>query len=346
MGILMALLLPAIQNVRESARRSQCSNNLKQLGVAMGNRETSEHKFPPGVMAKTRFSYNYDLGGAPGTCQFCGWEWPYLLDYLLQYMDETPFARSLNAEQFNIPNPWYIPSSWPAAGMNVNLPEATCPSDTPDGAVKNIGAFTGYPNGFMMPASNYLGIFGGLNDYQNYYLTGLTGLPNITPNSFVNSDDSGPFPLPTQNQRAVFGFYSGTRPADIRDGLSNTMAIAEYLNGIDYNDARGSFWTNRAGCQFLYVTQGPNSPSPDCLLGWSPGFCPTDNSHNRPDLGLPCYGAATDYNFASPRSRHTAGVNVLFCDGSVHFITDGINFPLWQNLGWINDGNAIPAGSF
>ncbi len=345
-GLLVALLLPAIQNVRESARRSQCSNNLKQLGVAMGNRETSEHKFPPGVMAKTRFSYSYDLGGAPGTCTQCGWEWPYLLDYLFQYMDETSFARAMGAEQFNVPNPWYSPTTWPTAAQNVNLPEVTCPSDTPDGAMKNLGGFSGLEVPFLLPASNYLGIFGGLNDYQNYYLTGLTGLPNITANSFVNNDDSGPFPLPTQNQRAVFGYYSGTRLSDIRDGLSNTMAIAEYLNGLGITDARGDFWTNRAGCQFLYVTLGPNSPAPDNLLSWNAWFCPTDNSHNRGDLGLPCTPGTTDVNYASPRSRHTAGVNVLFCDGSVHFITDGINLALWQNLGWMNDGNSIPAGSF
>ncbi len=346
-GLLVALLLPAIQNVRETGRRTQCTNNLKQLGVAMGNRETSEHKFPPGVMAKTRFSYTYDLNASLNTCQWCGYEWVYLLDFLYQYMDETSFARSVNAEQFNVPNPWSSPGSWPVQAQNVPFPEITCPSDTVEGAMKYmVFSDPTTPIPFAVAASNYLGIFGGLSDYQNYRLTGLTGLSNITDSSFWNGDNTGPFPNPSPTSRAVFGFYSGTRPADIRDGLSNTMAISEYLNGMDINDARGNYYTNRAGSQFLYVTQGPNSPAPDNLLSWHPSFCPTDLSHNQPQLNLPCTPATTDYNYASPRSRHTGGVNALFCDGSVHFITDGINLPLWQNLGWINDGQSIPAGSF
>ena len=170
-----------------------------------------------------------------------------------------------------------------------------------------------------LPASNYLGLFCGLNDGENYNQT-------------------------NPKAAAVFRFNQRVTIAEIKDGTSNTMAVAEYLTGLDTNDVRGFFYTNRAGCQFLYVTLGPNSRAPDNLLSWHPGFCPTDNSHNRPDQNLPCTPGDTDQNYASPRSRHPGGVNVVFCDGSVHFMSDSIATPTWQTLGWIADG-AIP-GSF
>jgi prepilin-type processing-associated H-X9-DG protein len=171
-----------------------------------------------------------------------------------------------------------------------------------------------------------------LNDYGNYKLTG-NGDP---------AGDGGPTPsAPSPNTRAVFGYYNGTRMADVRDGTSSTIALAEYLTGIDSNDFRGGFWTNRAGCQFLYVTQGPNSGAPDNLLTWNESFCPPDNRYNKPALNLPCVGGNTDGNFASPRSRHAGGVNVVLCDGSVHFIADDIDLTTWQHLGWMNDNQPI-----
>jgi prepilin-type processing-associated H-X9-DG protein len=106
---------------------------------------------------------------------------------------------------------------------------------------------------------------------------------------------------------------------------------------MDQTDMRGFFNTNRAGCQFLYATLGPNSYAPDNMLSWNEGFCPTDMARNLPQQGLPCTPGPTDSNYASPRSRHSGGVNVVYCDGSVHFIPNEINEPVWQNLAWIAD---------
>ena len=100
---------------------------------------------------------------------------------------------------------------------------------------------------------------------------------------------------------------------------------------------RGGFVTNRAGCQFLYVTLTPNSPMPDNLLIWHTAFCPPDGRHNRPEMNLPCTPGYTDANYASPRSRHPGGVNVLFCDGSVRFVQNEIDLQTWRSLGWIAD---------
>jgi prepilin-type processing-associated H-X9-DG protein len=118
------------------------------------------------------------------------------------------------------------------------------------------------------------------------------------------------------------------------------MMAAEYLTGVSgvHGVVRGMFFTNRAGCQFLYVTQTPNSSSPERFWN-NPDGC-GDPQCNRPDLNLPCVVADDDTNFASPRSRHLGGVNILLGDGGVRFVLDGVDLHTWRSLGWIDDGNA------
>ena len=311
-GILIALLLPAVQAAREAARRAQCTNNLKQIGIALHTFESSNKTFPPGTMAKLRCSYSYQVD--PNQPNFTGgWEWPYFLDFLLPQLEQSAYYDAINGPRFDIQNPWYDPGAWPAEANNVTVAAFNCPSDPQRPSVKYMSAT------LQLPASNYLGIFSGLNDGDNY---------------------NGCSP----DQQAVFGYHDGTAISDIRDGTSNTMAVAEYLRGMDVKDTRGHFYTNRAGCQFLYVTLGPNSRAPDNLLSWAPpGFCPTDGSRNRPKQNLPCTSGDTDVNYASPRSRHPGGVNVLFGDGSVHFIQDAVDSTTWQGLGWMSDGTVTSA---
>ncbi len=307
-GILISLLLPAVQAAREAARRLQCSNNLKQIALALHNFETQEKTFPPGTMAKMRFSYQYDSTS-------CGYEWPYFLHYLMPFFEQQSYYNLVNGPKFDLPNPWDKPTEWPDATKNLNFPMLACPSDS--GA--NLAIDFSGTGSFMMAKSNYLGIFPGVCDGDNY--------------------PGGYFANVIAARRAVFRPYQGTSIADIKDGTSNTMAVAEYLKGTDSNDERGNFHTNRAGCQFLYATLGPNSTAPDNLLSWHSGFCPTDGSRNHPEDNLPCTPGGNDENYADSRSRHSGVVNVAFCDGSVHTIQNGINLATWQALGWIADGN-------
>ncbi|HTN77353.1 MAG TPA: DUF1559 domain-containing protein [Pirellulaceae bacterium] len=321
-GILVALLLPAVQSAREAARRMQCANNLKQIGLALRTRETAYGVFPPGVMAKQRFSYSHD----PVTTG--GYEWPYMLHFLLPYLEQTNYYNNIKGDKFDLPNPWDQSNVWVSASNSVDkigIPFLQCPSDSQAGRMKNMpGTFTG--TGLALPASNYLGFFSGLNDGENYTLTGQDG------------KNAGSVAGTT---KALFGYNNQISAAEIRDGLSNTMAVAEYLTGLDASDARGLFYTNRAGSQFLYSTLQPNSKAPDNLLSWHSSFCPTDGSRNRPQMNLPCTQGDDNQNYASPRSRHTGGVQVVFCDGSVHFMTDNIDLQTWRWLSWIADGQVI-----
>jgi prepilin-type N-terminal cleavage/methylation domain-containing protein/prepilin-type processing-associated H-X9-DG protein len=295
-AILIALLLPAVQAAREAARRAQCSNNLRQIGIALHSFVSQNNTFPPGINARNRFSYDYASGG---------YEWVYLLHLLMPFSEQESYFASIHGPRFDINNPWYAPGEWASVPRTV-FPGFVCPSDGFGEKLVDWGPT--YP--FQVAKSNYLGIFSGLNDGD----------------AFTDH---------VSERRAVFGYRKGRTLADIQDGTSHTMAVAEYLKGVAANDNRGDFWTNRAGCQTLFVTLGPNSTAPDNITYF---FCPDGGSPCEPTLNLPCIPGGDDVNYASPRSRHSGGVNAVFCDGSVHFLQDDIDMAIWQCLGWIADG--------
>lgn len=312
-GILIALLLPAVQAAREAARRMQCSNNLKQVGLAMHGFESQNKTFPPGTKARYRFSYGYPTDGGVATG---GYEWTCYLHFLFPYLEQQAYYDLLKGPEFNLQNPWNL-TEWAKIPVN-SMTAFTCPSDGFGGAATTVKCALAA----SVPKSNYLGIFSGLSDGDNY--------------------SGRMYKNPVVTVRAVFRPSEGTPIADITDGTSNTMAVAEYLKGVDDMDTRGAYWSNRAGLQFLYVTLGPNSKAQDNISHY---LCPSGGSPDDLSNNLPCTAGGDDANYASPRSRHAGGVNVVFCDGSVHFLQDSIDTNTWRNLGWIADGKAT-SGEF
>ena len=296
-GILVALLLPAVQAAREAARRTECINKLKQIGVAMHNYHNTHGSFPMGVIGEYRF--------APP-------QWPYFLHRLLPYLEQESLYEVYDVSKRlgDWRAPWPDPLHQPIAAF-------LCPSDMANPTHATVFGQGPYAN------SNYLGIFSGMND-------GDAEAESFFPAAF------------TSWQRAVFRYNRVTRIRDITDGTSSTMAVAEYLTGVEgYGPGmiRGAFFTHRAGCQLLYVTQTPNSASPENF--WNNADGCGDPANNRPGDNLPCVVGSNQENFASPRSRHSGGVNVLLADGSVHFKSDVIDLNNWRWLGWIADGNVI-----
>ena len=286
-GILIALLLPAVQAAREAARRMQCSNNLKQIGLGLHGFESQNGVFPPGIKISR--------------------EWPYFLHQIFPFLEQGAFYEALGGPAFDYAVPWQNAAAWPSSVNNQPLPMLLCPSDGFGDPLHSGGAV-------KLPKSNYLGIFSGLSESEGLNCTEPT-------------------------HRAVFRCNDGVPVADIKDGTSNTMAVAEYLKGADTLDVRALFWTTRAGCQSLFVTLGPNSASPDIAIN-ADEFCPTSGAHNLPSMNLPCTQGSDAETYASPRSRHPGGVNVVFCDGSTHFIQDNISITPWRYLGWIADNSA------
>ena len=130
-----------------------------------------------------------------------------------------------------------------------------------------------------------------------------------------------------QVERAPFYLEYGARFADVPDGTSNTLAMMEMLQSpSEFGqpvDRRGRIWNDDSACYQLMTRVTPNSSAPDN------GRCA-----HRPELGLPCIhsgGAHSEHTMAA-RSRHPGGVQVVMCDGSVHFVANSINLQVWQAL--------------
>jgi len=295
-GVLLALLLPAVQQVREAARRAACRNNLRQIGVALHGFHGVYNHFPLGsenahstLLAAPRITYMISL-------------YPYL--------EQAPAFGRWDPKAPGTPDPYGASVPW-CASINslgddavtaVVVPSLLCPTD-------GLGGLTSTRVGYYTcNHSNYLAFFG-----DDSYGT-------ILPGTFAI------------DRQAPFGFNYGARTSDIQDGTSNTMAFGEYLTGVPEvegpDDFRGAVWIDLPGLSQLYTRSGPNSSTPDV-------FFPTGRCYSRPTLNLPCIIGAKEESTAAARSRHPGGVYVLMADGSVHFINQSISLTLWQALGTI-----------
>ncbi|MCA9156670.1 MAG: DUF1559 domain-containing protein [Planctomycetales bacterium] len=344
-GILVGLLLPAVQAAREAARRMQCSNNLKQLGLALHNYHDTHRRFPIG----TRHDPGFITSSRP--------EWVSIHQQILPYIEQSNTANLLagmtadptNAEPFrtgwSMNPPWHAPASWLRSGLvGLVIPGFVCPSD-PGEPVNNhcpgtdsgvsAGGLWGQAGseGVRLFQSSYLGIYHGLNDGGFKY-----GPGHANYNPATQPD----------NQRAAFGLNYGAKIADITDGTSNSILMAEYVLGTA-NDARGYVWLARAGFQLMYMTQTPNSPNPEILIGWKGIIC----NNTSGEVGTAGEGAqggklrciadpgGCDSCFASSKSYHSGGVQAVLGDGSVRFVSNNIALATWRNLGFIRDGNVL-----
>ncbi len=329
-AVLISLLLPAVQSAREAARRAQCVNNMKQLGLAMHNYHDIHTVLPPGNISKEGDAFTgcsrYIFSGCQNTPWFC-----MMLPQVEQGALYNSFNFSLGMEGPFMPLPLGFFANSTVFGTKVSLFQ--CPSDR-ENKFQVIPAYAGGAlSGPIGSKGNYGVSWGNTWWAQDIPATEPPMLDPVT----------GQVP---RFRKSAFGFYSvGFR--SITDGTSNTILMGEVLQG-DQFDVRGLLWSSIPGGGSFFSRLTPNNPTDYYQTGNfgdqlnQPIFCV-----NEPGQGLPCQGDAGDRRaYAGSRSRHPGGINVLLGDGSVRFLKNSINPPIWLGLNTIGDGEVISADAW
>jgi prepilin-type N-terminal cleavage/methylation domain-containing protein/prepilin-type processing-associated H-X9-DG protein len=337
-AILIGLLLPAVQKVREAAARSQCQNNLKQLGLAAMNYHDTYQRLPPAVLmpyAKDGFDPTLDLKSPFGP------NWAVLL---LPYVEQGALYNSINVSAY--PGTTLTPGSsanfgsadrtWRAL-RGTTVKTYLCPTD-PNNQTPYSDTANGPPEA-TWARGNY-GANAGFQDFDhmtNGAELSNTGIPGITGPSV-----SSP----------VMAANYGARVTDIADGTSNTILFNELRAGLSALDPRGVWALGLPSSSVTNAGRDNTNPTPNNSLGGlgQNGFgdeiqnCGqfwTDTIGSKDRMG--CLKNGTLMTSAQARSLHTGGVNSCFCDGSVHFIRDGISQRNWVLLESKKDGLTLDA---
>jgi prepilin-type N-terminal cleavage/methylation domain-containing protein len=315
-GILIALLLPAVQAAREAARRMQCANHLKQYGLAMHTYMDAWQQYLP-------CGNSNPIGGFQGTQQRHTWLpriWPYIEQQALysQYNFNIGFHQSPNNEDNQTA---ITPTS-----SKVSI--YYCPSDRPD------AMWTGDAN--YCCRANYVTNMG--NDWFWHGNSGRNGAP------FPYKLDTAANPW----TGAPFYLNIYVSAAEISDGLSNTMFLSELLCAEDAHfDFRGYIFNDEGpGASFMTVT-GPNSRTPDmciCRANSTEATSGSDTDIAIASLStkMPCTnlvgGADNNERWQAARSKHTGGVNVCLGDGSGTFVSETVAIDIWRAAGSASGG--------
>ncbi len=305
-AILIGLLLPAVQKIREAAARMSCSNNLHQLALAMHNYHDTNGKFPPG------YSFNkYHKG------EELFWT---MLIYPFIEQDNIKFDPSWGFYGSGRDNDqgteWGKYNSLAATAVVKML---LCPSDTPTKTVNNYYGTLG-----QMWRSNYV---------ANFSADGTLYEPgSIIPWSSCQNTSRNP--SVASGKRGLFNWQVQRTITSISDGTSNTTMLSEILQGPEGSyDIRG-WWSNDWGGAFTH-SLAPNSAIGDVIPNYKE-YCVNS-------VRMPCRytGACWADVYLGVRSNHSGGVNLSMADGSVRFVTNNINQATWVAIGSINGGEVF-----
>jgi prepilin-type N-terminal cleavage/methylation domain-containing protein/prepilin-type processing-associated H-X9-DG protein len=302
-AVLVAILLPAVQQAREAARKSQCQNNMKQLGIALHSYNETYSCFPYSVSVNSRFPAGVAATNQTGYIS------------LLPYIDQAALFNQFNPQQAtgnftNGAGGAYLAGGGATVAGNgllarTRLGSLLCPSD--DGRQF-------YASG----DANY-GCVAGQPSYRTNYGFSVTN-GNPSTGLWINE---------AINARALFGLCSAAQIRDIPDGTSNTIAMSETT--LDVYDGVTASWACMqhvgGGVNFgsLNVAYFPNQWL--CCTWQSPpmtNFRPNRNGE-----------------WGSPGSTHTGGLNVLMADGGVIFISESIDGIIRQRMSYIADGMKV-----
>ncbi|QDT64714.1 DUF1559 family PulG-like putative transporter [Calycomorphotria hydatis] len=309
-AVLIALLLPAVQQVRESARQSECKNNLKQIGLAMHNYHGVHNTFPPGVCSQDSIttgipqskmcdagSNGLDINGTIWGIGNYGWTWS---AYILPFLDQQGLYNALdvaNHPRDMVADVGATPTSNPErlAEVQTSLPLMLCPSDP---SPKLYQTFQYSAGGYVISGNN-----AGNNRVQLPF-TNYIACHSYTKSMPTLNFKCGDFAA--DKYTGVFGLNSRTRMRDITDGTSSTIMVGERSNNHVYSGSSTHDGAN------LYLSQISTN-------GWR-----SRSWHGFGGINTVSNNFYTTWHEFS--SLHAGGSQFLFCDGSVHFLSENIEF--------------------
>lgn len=330
-GILVAMLLPAIQSARESARKTQCISNIRQVALALVNYHDRNGHFPPsgewasGISTETMYE-SADMGP----------------NWVIRILPDLEQQALYDQFDFSVPIPH--PNNREARGTTI--PVMRCPTD-----------YVGVPYESAPSARDKSPDIGDNWARGNYAANGANGPlggdgKSATPIEGPNSNGWA-----DPRRRGVMGPNVGLGNRQIQDGMTHTMLVGEVRAGLNRRDRRGVWALGGAASSSLY------------WHGWSAGAIgpangPNDTSESSDDISgcldtlleegsggvallaeekMTCRFSRTTGGQGGSRSRHVGGVNVAMADGSVHFVRDSIETSEqccspWDRMILSNDG--------
>ena len=345
-GILVSLLLPAVQNAREAARRTQCTNNVKQLVLALQNYHTSFGKFPPSSVWKVNGKFDYSQVEAKNNGNLYE-DWVVII---LPQLEQQNLRDSFDLTQPIGGNG--APAANKAARAT-SLSFMLCPSDS-----YNRTPFSGSGSG----STNQLGENWARGDYAANAALGFMSFTYHGGYSAANSTGG----WTSRWVKGVMGANVSLRIDDIKDGSSNTVLVGEIRAGITPFDCRG-VWAMSGACPSALSAHGyhgddngPNSNSiwADDVLSCSDIYNATGDNSGRTlsKMGMACSNGNWSNWQQTVRSMHSGGGNVGLADGSVRWESDFIEtgtdgsppgcLGVWDKIMLSNDGQAVDASKF
>ncbi|MEZ6129635.1 MAG: DUF1559 domain-containing protein [Planctomycetaceae bacterium] len=290
-AILIALLLPAVQQAREAARRTQCKNNMKQIGLAMHNYHDVYNVFPPGYITKTPCNTTAQWSACNiGELGLYSWG-----AFILPYIDQAPLFNLLNVG--NVTLDQNLANATTRQALQQPMPAFQCPSDPGPG----------------------LSDFASASDRYDFHVTDGTTEYSIARSNYVmvaNAWDSTTPPVYAVQYGVAHGVgYANSRIGfrDVTDGTSNTLLVGE-----------------RA-----YIYKSSNKVGGANVIGFSASNNVQDASYGRKGNGLAAIGltynginavVGGEHDVRGFSSNHVGGCHFVLCDGSVHFVSENIDY--------------------
>ena len=323
-GVLVGLLLPAVQSAREAARRMQCQNNLRQLGLAAHNHESAMKYLPPAYRAQ-------QIGMAPGYFDLWG-----TLALLTPYLEQTNVYNSidLSLTMYQLTSPFGIQA--PVA-VKTRVPTFLCPSDKGQSVCSNAYAIVGElaPNNyaFCLGTGTTRGRTGWLGspwDADGVFFASskirLTDIKDGTSNTIGASERI----LGEGGEATTLSNRADLKPQTMYVNPNAETNDANCRNSLRSNFNQRRMYTWVAGeprCTSYNHYYAPNDKTnPDCVSNF---------------VGTDPISRSSGHGLSTARSWHVGGVNAFYCDGSVRFVSDSINMVIWRALATRSGGEVV-----